>query len=83
MNGIILNAFHFRKSLTLSSTLAFFLQILSSCFLKPKFTNLFILLTDAKVEDSDEMKQFYEPLIVIQSFQYFFLFFSQGLFSPD
>ena len=52
MNGIILNAFHFRKSLTLSSS--FFFQILSS-FLKLKFTNLFIFLTDAKVEESDEM----------------------------
>ena len=54
MNGIILNSFHFRKSLTLSSSLAFFFQILSS-FLKSKFTNLFIFLTDAKVEESDEM----------------------------
>ena len=55
MNGIILNAFHFRKSLcdaVLFSCL--FFHILSS-FLKSKFTDLFILLTDAKVEESDEM----------------------------
>ena len=54
MNGIILNAFHFRKSLTLSSSLAFFFQILSN-FLKSKFANLFISLTDGRVEEPDEI----------------------------